>query len=65
MLGALCGTIGSIQATEVLKLILGVGEPLVSRLLLYDALAMEFRAGAHPPRPELRRSAATTRRSPS
>jgi molybdopterin/thiamine biosynthesis adenylyltransferase/molybdopterin converting factor small subunit len=43
VLGALCGTIGSIQATEVLKLILGVGEPLVGRLALYDALALEMR----------------------
>jgi adenylyltransferase/sulfurtransferase len=43
VLGALTGTIGSIQATEVLKLILGIGEPLVGRLLLVDALSMEFR----------------------
>jgi adenylyltransferase/sulfurtransferase len=43
VLGAMTGTIGSIQATEVLKLILGVGEPLVNRLMLYDALALEFR----------------------
>jgi adenylyltransferase/sulfurtransferase len=43
VLGALCATIGSIQATEVLKKILSVGEPLVGRLLLYDALSMEFR----------------------
>ncbi len=43
VLGALCGTIGSIQATEVLKLILGIGEPLNGRLLLYDALSMELR----------------------
>jgi molybdopterin/thiamine biosynthesis adenylyltransferase/molybdopterin converting factor small subunit len=43
VLGAMCATIGSIQATEVLKLILGQGEPLVNRLLLYDALALEFR----------------------
>lgn len=43
VLGALCGTIGSIQATEVLKLILNVGEPLAGRLLLYDALSMEVR----------------------
>ncbi len=43
VLGAMCSTIGSIQATEVLKLILGVGEPLVNRLLLYDALSLEFR----------------------
>lgn len=43
VLGAMCATIGSIQATEVLKLILEVGEPLVNRLLLYDALSLEFR----------------------
>jgi adenylyltransferase/sulfurtransferase len=43
VLGAMCSTIGSIQATEVLKLVLEVGEPLVNRLLLYDALALEFR----------------------
>jgi adenylyltransferase/sulfurtransferase len=43
VLGALCGTIGSIQATEVLKLILGIGEPLNGRLLLYDALSLETR----------------------
>jgi len=43
VLGAMCATIGSIQATEVLKLILEEGEPLVNRLLLYDALSLEFR----------------------
>jgi adenylyltransferase/sulfurtransferase len=43
VLGALPGMIGIIQATETVKLILGLGEPLVNRLLLYDALAMEFR----------------------
>jgi molybdopterin/thiamine biosynthesis adenylyltransferase/molybdopterin converting factor small subunit len=43
VLGALCGTIGSIQTTEVLKLILGIGESLNGRLLLYDALSMEMR----------------------
>jgi adenylyltransferase/sulfurtransferase len=43
VLGVLPGTIGAIQATETLKLILGQGEPLVGRLLLYDALAMRFR----------------------
>ncbi|OAI38847.1 thiamine biosynthesis protein ThiF [bacterium SCGC AG-212-C10] len=43
VLGAMCATIGSINATEVLKLVLGVGEPLVNRLLLYDALSLEFR----------------------
>jgi adenylyltransferase/sulfurtransferase len=43
VLGALPGMIGVIQATETVKLILELGEPLVNRLLLYDALAMEFR----------------------
>ncbi|HTQ54911.1 MAG TPA: molybdopterin-synthase adenylyltransferase MoeB [Bryobacteraceae bacterium] len=43
VLGILPGTIGLIQATETVKLILGVGQPLVGRLLLYDALAMRFR----------------------
>ena len=41
--GILPGTIGLIQATETVKLILGIGEPLVGRLLLYDALGMRFR----------------------
>ncbi len=40
--GVLPGTVGTIQATEAIKLIIGVGEPLVGRLLLYDALAMTF-----------------------
>ncbi len=43
VLGLLPGTVGIIQATEVAKLILGIGEPLVGRLLTYDALEMEFR----------------------
>lgn len=43
VLGILPGTIGLVQATETVKLILGIGEPLVGRLLLYDALAMRFR----------------------
>ncbi len=43
VLGILPGTIGLIQATEAVKLILGIGESLVGRLLLYDALAMRFR----------------------
>ncbi|MFN8594549.1 MAG: molybdopterin-synthase adenylyltransferase MoeB [Thermomicrobiales bacterium] len=43
VLGLLPGTIGIIQATEVAKLILGIGEPLIGRLLTYDALEMEFR----------------------
>ncbi|MBI5957287.1 MAG: molybdopterin-synthase adenylyltransferase MoeB, partial [Chloroflexi bacterium] len=40
--GILPGTIGTIQATEVIKLLLGIGEPLVGRLLLYDALDLSF-----------------------
>jgi sulfur-carrier protein adenylyltransferase/sulfurtransferase len=43
VLGILPGTIGLIQATETVKLILGIGEPLIGRLVLYDALAMKFR----------------------
>jgi sulfur-carrier protein adenylyltransferase/sulfurtransferase len=43
VLGILPGMIGTIQATEVIKLILGKGEPLIGRLLLVDALSMRFR----------------------
>ena len=43
VLGILPGMIGVIQATETVKLILGIGEPLVGRLLRYDALEMRFR----------------------
>jgi molybdopterin/thiamine biosynthesis adenylyltransferase len=42
VLGALTGVIGSIQAMEVLKLVAGIGEPLIGRLLLYDALGQRF-----------------------
>ncbi len=42
ILGALTGVIGSIQALEVLKLITGIGEPLIGRLMLYDGLAQRF-----------------------
>ncbi len=41
--GVLPGVIGAIQATEAIKLIIGQGEPLIGRLLLYDALSMRFR----------------------
>ncbi|HLC03969.1 MAG TPA: molybdopterin-synthase adenylyltransferase MoeB [Anaerolineales bacterium] len=40
--GVLPGTIGTLQATEALKLILGIGEPLIGKLLLFDALGMDF-----------------------
>jgi adenylyltransferase/sulfurtransferase len=46
VLGALCGTIGSLQALETLKIILGVGEPLHGRLVVFDALAHHFRTVA-------------------
>jgi molybdopterin/thiamine biosynthesis adenylyltransferase len=51
VLGALTGVVGTLQALEVIKLIAGIGEPLIGRLLLYDALAARFdtiryRAGA-------------------
>lgn len=43
VLGVLPGVIGTIQATEAIKLLTGIGEPLIGRLLLYDALVMRFR----------------------
>lgn len=43
VLGVLPGVIGTLQATEALKLLLGIGDPLVGRLLTYDALDQEFR----------------------
>jgi adenylyltransferase/sulfurtransferase len=42
VLGILPGTIGAIQATEAIKLVLGIGESLIGRLVLYDALTMTF-----------------------
>ncbi|MCS7001733.1 MAG: molybdopterin-synthase adenylyltransferase MoeB [Dehalococcoidia bacterium] len=43
VLGVLCGIIGSIQAIEAIKVLLQIGQPLVNRLLLFDALEMSFR----------------------
>jgi molybdopterin/thiamine biosynthesis adenylyltransferase/rhodanese-related sulfurtransferase len=43
VLGVLCASVGSIQVTEAIKLITGIGEPLVGRLMVYDALEMEYR----------------------
>src|ERR1019366_4797718 len=43
VLGVLPGLIGMIQATEAIKLILGIGEPLIGRLLLVDTLGAQFR----------------------
>jgi adenylyltransferase/sulfurtransferase len=43
VLGVLCATIGSIQTTEAIKVITGIGEPLIGSLMIYDALDMTFR----------------------
>ena len=43
VLGVLCATIGSIQTTEAIKVITGVGEPMIGSLMIYDALEMSFR----------------------
>lgn len=43
VLGALCGTVGSLQTTEILKELLGIGDSLSGALLVYDALATQFR----------------------
>ncbi len=44
VLGVLCASIGSIQVNEAIKVITGVGEPLVGRLMIYDALEMSYRS---------------------
>ncbi|WP_067482697.1 adenylyltransferase/sulfurtransferase MoeZ [Actinomadura hibisca] len=43
VLGVLCASIGSIQVNEAIKLLAGIGEPLVGRLMIYDALEMSYR----------------------
>jgi len=43
VLGVLCGVIGSLQANEAIKLLLGIGKPLAGRLLMFDALGLKFR----------------------
>ena len=43
VLGVLCASIGSIQTTEAIKLIAGIGEPLIGQLMIYDALEMSYR----------------------
>jgi len=43
VLGVLCASIGSIQVNEAIKLLIGIGEPLVGRLMIYDALEMTYR----------------------
>ena len=46
VLGVLCASIGSIQVTEAIKLLAGIGDPLVGRLMVYDALEMSYRTVA-------------------
>jgi sulfur-carrier protein adenylyltransferase/sulfurtransferase len=48
VLGVVPGTVGTLQATEVIKLLIGAGDPLVGRLLLYDALDLRFQTVAVP-----------------
>jgi sulfur-carrier protein adenylyltransferase/sulfurtransferase len=43
VLGVLCASIGSVQVTEAIKLLAGIGEPLLGRLMVYDALEMNYR----------------------
>jgi len=52
VLGALAGTIGLIQATETIKLILGIGEPLIGKLIIYSSMEMSFRKVKVPKDPE-------------
>jgi sulfur-carrier protein adenylyltransferase/sulfurtransferase len=44
VLGVLCGSVGSIQVTEAIKVLTGIGDPLVGRLMIYDALEMSYRS---------------------
>lgn len=50
VIGALAGVMGALQAVEAVKLIAGAGAPMIGKLLLYDALAAEFRTLKAPPR---------------
>ena len=52
VLGALTGVMGSLQALEVIKEILGLGDSMAGRLLIYDALSTEIRTVRVPPDPE-------------
>lgn len=52
LLGVLPGVMGVVQATEAIKILLGIGEPLTNRLLIYNALSMEFRTIPVPRNPD-------------
>jgi len=54
VLGVLPGVVGMLQATEAIKLILGIGEPLIGRVLMFDALSMRFHETRLAPDPECR-----------
>jgi adenylyltransferase/sulfurtransferase len=54
VLGVLAGTIGVLQASEAIKEVLGIGETLADRLLIYDALEMKFRKVSRPKDPDCR-----------
>ena len=54
VLGVLCASIGSIQVNEAIKLLTGIGDPLIGKLMIYDALEMEYRKLQGPQGPELR-----------
>ncbi len=53
VLGVLCAAIGSVMATEAIKLVCGIGDPLVGRLMVFDALAMTWRTLTVRPNPAL------------
>ena len=63
VLGALAGTMGILQASEAIKEILGIGETLADRLLIYDALEMKFRKVSRPKDPACPPLRARIRRS--
>ena len=53
VLGVMAGVMGLLQANEVIKLVAGIGEPLIGRLLLYDSLGTALHRAQGPPRPRV------------
>ena len=51
VLGIICASIASVMGTEAIKLITGIGEPLLGRLMIYDALEMSYRTISDPQGP--------------
>ena len=62
VLGVLPGITGTLQACEALKLVLGIGQPLTGRLLMFDALNMDFRQATLKSRPVSDSTASPPRR---